>query len=124
LGTVEAPDQREAYRLAIEKFDVPIERQKRLFHCPAEIAFTRDALVRLVRAPDAILEFAIALGQFHCHQVGSVRRRDRSFVMKAHAVTDRELMGHSGNPSSFEGTLPACVAKLVTDQARSIRKVR
>jgi hypothetical protein len=31
LGTVEAPDQREAYRLAIEKFDVPIERQKRLF---------------------------------------------------------------------------------------------
>jgi hypothetical protein len=31
LGTVEAPDQREAYRLAIEKFDVPIERQNRLF---------------------------------------------------------------------------------------------
>jgi hypothetical protein len=31
LGTVEAPDQREAYRLAIEKFDVPIERQGRLF---------------------------------------------------------------------------------------------
>jgi hypothetical protein len=31
LGTVEAPGQREAYRLAIEKFDVPIERQNRLF---------------------------------------------------------------------------------------------
>jgi hypothetical protein len=31
LGTVEAADQREAYRLAIEKFDVPIERQNRLF---------------------------------------------------------------------------------------------
>jgi hypothetical protein len=31
LGTVEAPDQREAYRLAIEKFDIPIERQGRLF---------------------------------------------------------------------------------------------
>jgi hypothetical protein len=31
IGTVEAPDQREAYRLAIEKFDVAIERQKRLF---------------------------------------------------------------------------------------------
>jgi hypothetical protein len=31
LGTVEAPEQREAYRLAIEKFDVPIERQSRLF---------------------------------------------------------------------------------------------
>ena len=31
LGTLEAPDQREAYRLAIEKFDVAIERQKRLF---------------------------------------------------------------------------------------------
>jgi hypothetical protein len=31
LGTVEAADQREAYRLAIEKFDVPIERQGRLF---------------------------------------------------------------------------------------------
>ena len=31
LGTVEAPDQREAYRLAIEKFNIPIERQNRLF---------------------------------------------------------------------------------------------
>jgi hypothetical protein len=31
LGTVEAADQREAYRLAIEKFNVPIERQNRLF---------------------------------------------------------------------------------------------
>jgi hypothetical protein len=31
LGIVEAPDQREAYRLAIEKFNVPIERQNRLF---------------------------------------------------------------------------------------------
>ena len=31
LGTVEAPNQREAYRLAIEKFNVPIERQSRLF---------------------------------------------------------------------------------------------
>jgi hypothetical protein len=31
FGTVEAPNQREAYRLAIEKFDVPIERQGRLF---------------------------------------------------------------------------------------------
>jgi hypothetical protein len=31
LGTVEAPNQREAYRLAIEKFDIPIERQGRLF---------------------------------------------------------------------------------------------
>ena len=31
FGTVEAPNQREAYRLAIEKFDIPIERQKRLF---------------------------------------------------------------------------------------------
>jgi hypothetical protein len=31
FGTVEAPNQREAYRLAIEKFDVPIERQVRLF---------------------------------------------------------------------------------------------
>ena len=31
LGTVEAPEQREAYLLAIEKFDVPSERQSRLF---------------------------------------------------------------------------------------------
>jgi len=31
LGSVEAPDQREAYRLAIEKFEIPIERQNRLF---------------------------------------------------------------------------------------------
>jgi hypothetical protein len=31
LGTVEAPDQREAYRLAIEQFNVPVERQNRLF---------------------------------------------------------------------------------------------
>jgi hypothetical protein len=31
LGTVEAPDQREAYRLAIELFKVPVERKKRLF---------------------------------------------------------------------------------------------
>jgi hypothetical protein len=31
LGSVEAPDQRKAYRLAIEKFNVPIERQNRLF---------------------------------------------------------------------------------------------
>jgi hypothetical protein len=27
----EAPEQREAYLLAIEKFDVPAERQSRLF---------------------------------------------------------------------------------------------
>ena len=26
LGTVEAPDQRKAYRLAIEQFNVPVER--------------------------------------------------------------------------------------------------
>jgi hypothetical protein len=31
LGTVEAPDQREAYQLAIEQFNVPVERQNRLF---------------------------------------------------------------------------------------------
>jgi hypothetical protein len=31
LGTIEAPDQREAYRLAIDKFNVPIEHQNRLF---------------------------------------------------------------------------------------------
>ena len=31
LGTIEAPDQPEAYRLAIEKFEMPIERQNRLF---------------------------------------------------------------------------------------------
>jgi hypothetical protein len=31
LGTVEAPDQREAYRLAVEQFNVPVERQNRLF---------------------------------------------------------------------------------------------
>ena len=31
LGTVEAPNQHEAYRLAIEKFNVPIEHQSRLF---------------------------------------------------------------------------------------------
>jgi hypothetical protein len=31
LGTVEARDQREAYRLAIEQFNVPVERQNRLF---------------------------------------------------------------------------------------------
>ena len=30
LGTVEAPNQQEAYRLAIEKFDIPIERQNRV----------------------------------------------------------------------------------------------
>ena len=29
---------------------------------PAQLAFPRNALVRLVRAPDAILELAIALG--------------------------------------------------------------
>jgi transposase len=63
LKVGEAPDQREAYRLAIEKFDVPIERQKRLLHCPAQIAFTRDALVRFGDALDTILKFAVALGQ-------------------------------------------------------------
>ena len=31
VGTVEAGSQREAYAAAIEKFTVPIERQKRLF---------------------------------------------------------------------------------------------
>jgi hypothetical protein len=30
-GTVEALDQREAYRLAVEKFNVPVEWQNRLF---------------------------------------------------------------------------------------------
>ena len=42
-----------------------------------------------------MLEYpAIALGQLHHHQVSSVRRRDGSFVMKAHAVTKFELVGH------------------------------
>jgi hypothetical protein len=40
LGTLEAPDQREAYRLAIEKFDVPIERQNRVF--VAKLEATKD----------------------------------------------------------------------------------
>jgi hypothetical protein len=31
LGTFEAPDQRAAYKAAVEKFDVPIERQNCLF---------------------------------------------------------------------------------------------
>jgi hypothetical protein len=31
LGTVEAPNFREACRLAIEQFKVPVERQSRLF---------------------------------------------------------------------------------------------
>jgi len=31
LGTVKAQDQREAYRVAIEKFDVPDEQQNHLF---------------------------------------------------------------------------------------------
>jgi hypothetical protein len=31
LGSVEALDHREAYRLAIERFNVPIEQQNRLF---------------------------------------------------------------------------------------------
>jgi hypothetical protein len=30
-GTVEAPNQQEAYRIAIEKFEIPVERQNRLF---------------------------------------------------------------------------------------------
>ena len=40
FGTVEAPNQREAYRLAIEKFDVPIERQGRLF--VVKVGATKD----------------------------------------------------------------------------------
>jgi hypothetical protein len=36
VGNVEAPDQREAYRLAIEKYDVPIEQQNRLFVVKAD----------------------------------------------------------------------------------------
>jgi hypothetical protein len=31
LGVIEAPDQRNAYLQAIKTFDVPIERQNRLF---------------------------------------------------------------------------------------------
>jgi hypothetical protein len=31
FGTMDAPDQREAYRLAIEKFEVPVERLNKLF---------------------------------------------------------------------------------------------
>jgi hypothetical protein len=31
LGTVEALNEREAYRLAVEQFKVPVERQNRLF---------------------------------------------------------------------------------------------
>jgi hypothetical protein len=31
LGTVDAPNHREAYRLAIRQFKVPIDRQNRLF---------------------------------------------------------------------------------------------
>ena len=40
FGTVEARNQREAYRLAIEKFDVPIERQGRLF--VVKVGATKD----------------------------------------------------------------------------------
>ena len=31
LGTVEAPDQQAAYQAAIDKFEIPVERQNRLF---------------------------------------------------------------------------------------------
>ena len=31
LGTVDAPDHREAYRVAIRQFNVPVDRQNRLF---------------------------------------------------------------------------------------------
>ena len=31
LGIIDAPNQREAHRLAIEQFKVPVERQSRLF---------------------------------------------------------------------------------------------
>jgi hypothetical protein len=37
LGTFEAPDQREAYRIAIEKFDVPVEHQNCLYVSQARL---------------------------------------------------------------------------------------
>jgi hypothetical protein len=59
----------------------------------------REALVRLVRAPDAILELAIAFGQLHRHHVRSVRRPDGSVVMKVtYWVTNFEFVGHCGLP--------------------------
>jgi hypothetical protein len=40
----------------------------------AQLALTRDALVRLVWAANAICKLAVYLGQLHRHQVSSARR--------------------------------------------------
>jgi hypothetical protein len=61
----------------------------------SQLAFPREALVRLVRAPDAVFELAIALGQLHRHNVRSMRRPDSSVAMKVtQRVANFEFVGH------------------------------
>jgi hypothetical protein len=63
---------------------------------PAQLAFTRNALVRLGRMFDPILKRAAGSWRSFRHHVRSARCIDRSTgsAMKFHLVTDRELVGH------------------------------
>ena len=66
----------------------------------AQLAFTRNALVRLGRMFDPVLKLAAGSWRSFRHHVRSARCIDRSTGsgMKFHVATDRELVGHRLDP--------------------------
>src|SRR4029077_19181797 len=66
----------------------------------AQLAFTRNALVRLGRMFDPVLKLAAGSWRSFRHHVRSARCIDRSTGsgMKFHVVTDRKLVGHCLDP--------------------------
>ena len=66
----------------------------------AQLAFTRNALVRLGRMFDPVLKLAAGAWRSFRHHVRSARCIDRSTGsgMKFHVVTDRKLVGHCLDP--------------------------
>ncbi len=63
----------------------------------AQLAFSRDALVRLVPAFYSILEFAVALGKFFYDFIRTARDITTDRGGKLHNLTDMKFVsGHGG----------------------------
>jgi hypothetical protein len=61
---------------------------------PAQLTFTRDALVRLVGVLDPVLELAVFFGKPLCHDVEPSYRTIVTRWPEVNCLPDREFVGH------------------------------
>ena len=89
---------------------------------PAQLAFTRNALVRLGRMFDPILKLVAGSWRSFRHHVRSARCIDRSTGsgMKFHVVTDRKLVGHCLDPDCRLVTATLGRRTVAGDEARQL----